>query len=228
MFWQHASLTQSAKGDALALGGQYAGNGVGYYWGGNGNGRSCPRLPRQRFQWLRCLCAAGAAFGRQKISTQSVVGILRLRSGVGCRPARASFEVVATGVPYRRGPWFSDPLIRGCGLDRPRRSEGDRVVALTLEAEQRLIDVGLVAFFEQHRADWLAVAQDTYTYLSGNFPVGSMIRRDDVAKALLPIVEVNEPLKEVLDERKLRGKFWRTFFTDLVVDRTWDELGGEQ
>ena len=100
-------------------------------------------------------------------------------------------------------------------------------MGLTLEAEQRLDDVGLVDFFEQHRPEWLAVAKETYAYVSGNFPNGSMIRRDDVAKALLPIVEVNEPLKEMLDQNKLRGKFWRSFFTDLVVDRTWDELGGE-
>jgi len=101
-------------------------------------------------------------------------------------------------------------------------------MGLTLEAEQRLEDVGLTAFFEGHEAEWLAVAQDTYAYVTGNFPAGSLIRRDDVAKALLPIVEVNEPLKEMLDQNKLRGKFWRSFFTDLVVDRTWDQLGGEQ
>src|SRR5689334_20079444 len=101
-------------------------------------------------------------------------------------------------------------------------------MGLTLEAEQRLEDVGLVAFFENHQAEWLAVAQDTYAYVTGNFPPGSLIRRDDVAKALLPIVEVNEPLKEMLDQNKLRGKFWRSYFTDLVVDRTWDQLGGEQ
>ncbi len=100
-------------------------------------------------------------------------------------------------------------------------------MGLTLEAEQRLEDVGLTAFFEQHQGDWLAIAQDTYAYVTGNFPAGSIIRRDDVAKALLPIVEVNEPLKEMLDQNKLRGKFWRTFFTDLVVDRTWNQLGGE-
>ena len=100
-------------------------------------------------------------------------------------------------------------------------------MGLTLEAEQRLEDVGLVGFFEQHRDEWLAKSQETYGFVSGNFPQGSMIRRDDVAKALLPIVEVNEALKEMLDAEKLRGKFWRIFFTDLVVDRTWNELGGE-
>lgn len=100
-------------------------------------------------------------------------------------------------------------------------------MGLTLEAEQRLEDVGLVGFFEHHRPEWLAITTETYAYVSGNFPGGSAIRRDDVAKALLPIVEVNEPLKEMLDQNKLRGKFWRSFFTDLVVDRLWDELGGQ-
>ena len=100
-------------------------------------------------------------------------------------------------------------------------------MALTLEAEQRLEDVGLVAFFEQHEAEWLGIVQETYAYVTGNFPPGSVIRRDDVAKALLPIVEVNEALKETLDQNKLRGKFWRTFFADLVIDRTWNHLGGE-
>lgn len=99
-------------------------------------------------------------------------------------------------------------------------------MGLTLEAEQRLEDVGLIDFFEKHRPEWLEVARKTFAFVSGNFPPGAAVRRDDVAKALLPIVEVNEALKHMLDENKLRGKFWRSFFTDLVVDRTWQELGG--
>ena len=101
-------------------------------------------------------------------------------------------------------------------------------MGLTLEAEQRLEDVGLIGFLEHHRPRWLAAAQDTYAYVTGNFPAGSLIRRDDVAKALLPIVEVDEDLKEMLDQNKLRGKFWRSFFTDLVIDRLWDELGEQE
>ena len=45
-----------------------------------------------------------------------------------------------------------------------------------------------------------------------------------MAKAFVPILEVNETLKDYLNENKLRGKFWIKDFADLIIDRTWDEL----
>lgn len=97
-------------------------------------------------------------------------------------------------------------------------------MALTLEAEQRLTAVGLVDLFTEHEADWLNAAKETKAFIQGNFPAGSLIRRDDVAKALVPILEVNETLKDELNECKLRGKFWIRDFADLIIDRTWDKL----
>ena len=81
-------------------------------------------------------------------------------------------------------------------------------MALTLEAEQRLQSAGLVDLYEKHKAIWLEAAKETKEFVEGNFPDGSKIRRDDVAKALYPIVEVNETLREYLESNKLRGKFW--------------------
>jgi hypothetical protein len=95
-------------------------------------------------------------------------------------------------------------------------------MALTLDVEQRLQDVGLVAFFEGHRAAWETVAKDTYGFLKGNFPAGSVIRPDDVAKALKPLVEVNEDLRDELHASKLTQKYWIAYFTDLIIDRTWN------
>jgi hypothetical protein len=97
-------------------------------------------------------------------------------------------------------------------------------MALTLEAEQRLELVGLVALYTGHQAAWLEAAKQTKDFITGNFPEGAKIRRDDVAKALIPILEVNEALKDTLNEKKLRGKFWIKDFADLIIDRTWDEL----
>jgi hypothetical protein len=97
-------------------------------------------------------------------------------------------------------------------------------MALTLEAEQRLDSVGLTALFDGDREAWLDAARQTKAFIAGNFPQGSRIRRDDVAKALIPILEVNEVLKDALNEKKLRGKFWIKDFADLIIDRTWDEL----
>jgi hypothetical protein len=97
-------------------------------------------------------------------------------------------------------------------------------MALTLEAEQRLEDMELGKLFTAHNAAWLQAAKETKDFIAGNFPKGSKIRRDDVAKALIPILEVNETLKDALNDKKLRGKFWIRDFADLIIDRTWDEL----
>ena len=97
-------------------------------------------------------------------------------------------------------------------------------MALTLEAEQRLEDVGLVAFYTKHEAAWLAAAQQTKRFVTDNFPNGAKIRRDDVATSLVGILTVHEDLKDFLDGNKIRGKFWIRFFADLIIDRTWDQL----
>lgn len=97
-------------------------------------------------------------------------------------------------------------------------------MALTLEAEQRMGDVGLVTFYENAHAEWLATVRATKVFVKGNFPVDAPIRRDDVAKALIPILEVHEGFKEFRNALKLRGKFWIKDFADLLIDRTWDHL----
>ena len=97
-------------------------------------------------------------------------------------------------------------------------------MALTLEAEQRLEDVGLIAFFEGNEAAWREAAQRMKNFCSNNFPEGAKIRRDDVAKAFIAILEVHETFKEFRETEKLSGKFWIKDFADLIIDRTWDEL----
>lgn len=97
-------------------------------------------------------------------------------------------------------------------------------MALTLEAEQRMDDVGLVQFFTTSQPAWLATVQATKNFVRGNFPTGSLIRHDDVAKALVPILEVHENFKQFRETGKLRGKFWIKDFADLLTDRTWAQL----
>lgn len=100
-------------------------------------------------------------------------------------------------------------------------------MALTLEAEQRLIDVGAVAFYEASADAWLATVRSTKKFVQKHFPDGALIRRDDVSKALMPIIEVHEEFKDFRNVEKLRGKFWIKDFADLLIDRTWDRLDGE-
>ena len=97
-------------------------------------------------------------------------------------------------------------------------------MGLTLESEQRLDAAGVIAHFDENRAAWLGTIRETYRYVETNFPNGAQIRKDDIAKAMLPIVEVNEDYQDFRNAEKLRAKYWNTLFADLVVDRTWDEL----
>jgi len=99
-------------------------------------------------------------------------------------------------------------------------------MALTLEAEQRMEDSGVVAFYQTDEAGWLATVRETREFVHRNFPDGALIRRDDVAKALIPIIEVHEAFKDFRNTEKLRGKFWIKDFADLLIDRTWRRLDG--
>jgi hypothetical protein len=101
---------------------------------------------------------------------------------------------------------------------------GNNLMALTLEAEQRLSDVDLIAFYEDDSVVWFDTVRQTRNFVKNNFPNGALIRRDDVAKALLPILEVHEGLKQHRNEKKLRAKYWIKDFADLLIDRTWDQL----
>jgi hypothetical protein len=100
-------------------------------------------------------------------------------------------------------------------------------VALTLEAEQRMRDAKVIEFYEQDEAGWLATVRDARAFLKAKFPAGSVIRRDDVAKALLPILEVHEAFNDLRNEKKLRPKYWVRFFADLLIDRSWDAIVAE-
>jgi len=101
-------------------------------------------------------------------------------------------------------------------------------MGLTLESERRLEAAGVIEHFDENRAAWLAAIQETYRFVETNFPRGARIRKDDIAKAMLPIVEVNEAYQDFRNEGKLRAKYWNSLFADLVVDRTWDELTEEE
>jgi hypothetical protein len=111
----------------------------------------------------------------------------------------------------------------GHGAKQGRRSQESPGAALGDAGEHRQA-VCLVALYDEHQPEWLEAATETMDFIAGGFPAGSKIRRDDVAKALIPILEVHETLKKTLESNKLRGKFWIKDFADLIIDRTWDEL----
>ena len=97
-------------------------------------------------------------------------------------------------------------------------------MALTLESEQRLTKVSLIKHFESSRAKWTGLARQSYQFVEKNFPAGVTVRPDDVAKALVPLLEVNQDLSTYLEANKLGQKYWIKDFGDLILDRTWDKI----
>lgn len=97
-------------------------------------------------------------------------------------------------------------------------------MALTLEAEQRLENVNLLDFYENDAERWLLLARSAYEFAEKHFPSGSAIRRDDVAKFLQPLLDIDVSLKDYLAAKKLKQKYWITDFCDLILDRTWNQM----
>jgi hypothetical protein len=96
-------------------------------------------------------------------------------------------------------------------------------MALTLDVEQRLDDVNLTAFFNDHEDQWSAAVQECYDYVKKTYK-GAPIRPDDVAKFLRPAMDVDEGLRDELSRRKLKQKYWVHHFTDLIIERTWGKI----
>jgi hypothetical protein len=97
-------------------------------------------------------------------------------------------------------------------------------VSLTLKAEQMLASAGLIEFYQKDSVRWDRAAKETFTFLKGNFPKGGTIRCDDVAVALLPLLEVSEELGAFLQAEKLTQRYWIRHFADLILDRAWPKI----
>jgi hypothetical protein len=100
-------------------------------------------------------------------------------------------------------------------------------MSLTFKVEKRLIDADLVTFFEKGEkkaSKWHKVAKETFDFVQKHFPNGATIRPDDVAVALIPLLEVEEELGAFLQENKLQQQYWYRYFADLIVDRCWPSI----
>jgi CRISPR/Cas system Type II protein with McrA/HNH and RuvC-like nuclease domain len=101
-------------------------------------------------------------------------------------------------------------------------------MGLTLQMEQDILAANLDKLFQRRRKRWIGVAQETYKYLRQNYPDDGTIRRDDVANAMRPVLEVTEELKGHLADERLSQKFWFSHFAHFIVDRCWDQIRAEE
>jgi hypothetical protein len=97
-------------------------------------------------------------------------------------------------------------------------------MGLTLEVEQKLEQVGLIAFFDGSDDIWKGLAKEAYDYTRKTYPDGAVIRHDDVAKALIPVLAVHPKLGAFLRKEQIRGKHWIDDFGDYVLEKVWNEI----
>lgn len=99
-------------------------------------------------------------------------------------------------------------------------------MGLTAEVELSLRDSGLIDFFDANEAAFTEMFEASRDYVAGYVAdVGLPVRRDDVAKNLVPALTANQAMRAYLAQRKLRQAYWYRNFADLICDRLWEEEG---
>jgi hypothetical protein len=100
-------------------------------------------------------------------------------------------------------------------------------MALSLQTLKNLTDAELTTLYEKQRKLWTEMAKQAFAYTKGFVePSGEKVREDDVLPLLLPQLLVCEPLRDYLSEKRLRQKYWYTWFGELIIDRLWSDLTG--
>jgi hypothetical protein len=101
-------------------------------------------------------------------------------------------------------------------------------MALNLEEYQRLKYASLLELYEQHESVWNQMAIEAYNYTKGYILPPAPVRPDDVVKALIPAISVSQKFIDYTHDKKLREKYWATWFADLILDACWKEnvIGG--
>lgn len=72
---------------------------------------------------------------------------------------------------------------------------------------------------KKHHQKWVTIAQKAYAYAKENITDGNEPRPDDVAEALLPILNKDDDLRNHQRENGARAKKFREAFADYIVDQ---------
>lgn len=93
-------------------------------------------------------------------------------------------------------------------------------MALTESKIKDLEDKAFDKLYEKHEAEWKALAKTARKHAKDNITGGNIPRPDDVAKALHPMLEVNENLRGHQEDNKARGKRYVDWFVEYVIDKS--------
>ena len=77
--------------------------------------------------------------------------------------------------------------------------------------------------YTKHEEAWRKLVRTAYEFAKKNISGGANPRPDDILKALLPMLEVNEDLRKHQEDNRARYKRFREYFGDYIIDQ---ELAG--
>lgn len=99
-------------------------------------------------------------------------------------------------------------------------------MAFNLEESQRLSNASFMTLYQNHKKEWDSKASEAYQYTRGYISKDIPVRPDDVVKTLVPAVTVSQTFIDHIHEKKLRERYWATWFSDYILDCCWSSLKG--
>jgi hypothetical protein len=97
-------------------------------------------------------------------------------------------------------------------------------VGLTEAKIKDLEDKKFDKLYAKHKAEWANIVADAYDFAKQNITDGRTPRADDVLKALMVILEVNENLRNHQEEHHAKYPRFREYFGDYIIDKHYPEL----
>jgi hypothetical protein len=95
-------------------------------------------------------------------------------------------------------------------------------MGLTQKVRLLLESKGFKPLFDDHKDDWVNLAEDAKTLMGQQIP-NREPTVDDIKLLLLPLLELNDHFRTFMAEHpRLTQQFWSEHFTDYVLDRVYE------
>jgi hypothetical protein len=94
-------------------------------------------------------------------------------------------------------------------------------MGLTEAVRLRLEGNGFKSLFTKHEPLWTKRAEQARTLMAEQIGGDREPTVDDIKKVLQPLIEIVPELRNFLQARKLKQKYWIGDFTDYIIDRVY-------
>jgi hypothetical protein len=92
-------------------------------------------------------------------------------------------------------------------------------MGLTESKVKDLEDKEFDKLYEKHKDEWEQAVADAYSFAKNHVTAGRVPRSDDVLKALMITLEVNDNLRDHQDEVHAKYPRYREYFGDYIIDK---------